>query len=121
MEQETRVAIAGGDLRATLDSADVPLHTLVHCRAGSVLRFGDRRSGARAYVACDGGIAVPPVLGSRATHVLSGLGGIEGRAARAGDRIPLGDPAARADPAPRRAGPDPRRSVATRARVFRGS
>ena len=91
MEQETRVAVAGGDLHATLDSADVPLHTPVRCRAGSVLRFGDRRSGARAYVAFDGGIAVPRVLGSRATHVLSGLGGFGGRALKAGDRVPLAD------------------------------
>ena len=103
MEQETRVAVAGGDLHATLDSADVPLHTPVRCRAGSVLRFGDRRSGARAYVAFDGGIAVPRVLGSRATHVLSGLGGFVGRALKAGDRVPLGDPESdvatlRADP-----------------------
>ena len=98
MEQETRVAVAGADLHATLDGADVPLYAPVRCRAGSVLRFGDRRSGARAYVAFDGGVAVPPVLGSRATHVLSGLGGIGGRALKAGDRVPLGDP--HADPAP---------------------
>ena len=51
MEQETRVAVAGADLHATLDGADVPLYVPVRCRAGSVLRFGDRRSGARAYVA----------------------------------------------------------------------
>jgi biotin-dependent carboxylase-like uncharacterized protein len=94
MEQETRVAVTGGDLQATLDSANVPMHAPVRCRRGSVLRFGDRRSGARAYVAFDGGIAVPPVLGSRATHVLSGLGGIEGRAVQAGDRIALGSPGA---------------------------
>ena len=90
IEQETRVAVAGGDLRATLDSVDVPLYAAVRCRSGSVLRFGDRRAGARAYVAFDGGIAVPPVLGSRATHVPSGLGGMDGRALKAGDRIPLG-------------------------------
>ena len=104
MEQETRVAVVGADLHVTLDGVDVPLGAAVRCRAGSVLRFGDRRSGARAYVAFDGGIAVPLVLGSRATHVRSGLGGIGGRALRAGDRVPLGDPekdcAARpADPA----------------------
>ena len=92
MEQETRVAVAGADLQVTLDGADMPLGAAVRCRAGSVLRFGDRRFGARAYVAFDGGIAVPLVLGSRATHVLSGLGGIGGRALKAGDRVPLGDP-----------------------------
>lgn len=96
MEQETRLVVAGGDLRATLDSADVPLHAPVQCRSGSVLRFGERRAGARAYVACDGGIAVPPVLGSRATHVLSGLGGVAGRAVKPGDCIPLGDRGVRA-------------------------
>ena len=58
--------------------------------SGSVLRFGDRRSGTRAYVAVDGGIDVPAVLGSRSTHVLSRLGGIAGRSLRAGDQVPLG-------------------------------
>lgn len=92
MAQETRIAVAGADLHVTLDGAVVPLHAPVRCRAGSVLRFGDRRFGARAYVAFDGGIAVPLVLGSRATHVVSGLGGIGGRALKAGDRVPLADP-----------------------------
>ena len=90
VEQETLVAVAGGDLGATLDQTAVPPHTPVRCASGSVLRFGGRRSGARAYVAFDGGVAVLPVFGSRATHVASGLGGVEGRAVRAGDRIPLG-------------------------------
>jgi allophanate hydrolase subunit 2 len=54
------------------------------------LRFGARRSGTRAYIAIDGGVDVPPVLGSRSTHVVSALGGIDGRALRAGDRVPLG-------------------------------
>jgi antagonist of KipI len=90
MEQETRVAVTGGDLRATLSGADVPLAAVVRCPKNSVLRFGDRRAGARAYVAFDGGIATEPVLGSRATDVTSGLGGIAGRAIQAGDRVPLG-------------------------------
>ena len=110
MEQETRVAVTGADLHATLDGADVPLYAPVRCCAGSVLRFGDRRFGARAYVAFDGGIAVPPVLGSRATHVLSGLGGIGGRALTAGDRVPLSDP--QADSTPHRVEPAVARSSA---------
>jgi antagonist of KipI len=91
IEQETTVAVAGADLRPTLDGADLPRDTPVRCGAGAVLRFGDRRSGARACIAFDGGIATAPVLGSRATHLLSALGGVEGRALKAGDRIPLGD------------------------------
>jgi KipI family sensor histidine kinase inhibitor len=91
LEQETTVAVGGAELQPTIDGSAVPLNAAVRCRAGSVLRFGTRRSGARAYVAFDGGIAVGPVLGSRATHLLSGLGGLDGRAARAGDRVPLGE------------------------------
>ena len=42
------------------------------------------------YMAFSGGIASPVVLGSRSTHLRSGLGGIEGRALRTGDILPLG-------------------------------
>jgi antagonist of KipI len=94
-EHRARIAIAGADLAPTLDGTPLSTTGIAECPAGSVLRFGDRRSGARAYVAIDGGIALPPVLGSRSTHVMSGLGGIGGRALRAGDRIPLGAAAPR--------------------------
>ncbi|MBI2189291.1 MAG: 5-oxoprolinase subunit PxpB [Acidobacteria bacterium] len=89
-EHDAWIAIAGADLQPSVDGRDAPVGTPVRCRAGSVLRFGGRRSGARAYVAIDGGFTVPRLLGSRATHLLSGLGGLEGRALRAGDRLPLG-------------------------------
>jgi KipI family sensor histidine kinase inhibitor len=93
-EQQTTVAVTGGDLSATLDGAPIPLGTPIRSRAGAVLRFGERRHGTRAYVACDGGIAVAPVLGSRSTHAVSAMGGLDGRAVRAGDRLPLGPAAA---------------------------
>lgn len=89
IEQETRVVVTGGDLRATVDGADVTLCAAVRCRAGSVLGFGERRAGSRAYIAFDGGIATTPVLSSRATHPVSGLGGLSGRALEAGDQLPL--------------------------------
>ena len=60
IEQETRVAIAGADLqrqhRWSVQRRSASRHAVV---AGSVLRFGERRSGTRAYVAFDGGIDVP--------------------------------------------------------------
>jgi antagonist of KipI len=57
-----------------------------------LVRFGSRQDGTRAYVAFDGGLAVPPTLESASTHVRAGLGGVAGRALRAGDGIPLGPP-----------------------------
>ena len=91
VEQQTTAAFTGADLGATLDGATVPRYAAVTCGSGSVIRFGARREGARAYVAFDGGMTSPQVLGSRATHALSGLGGVEGRPLRAGDRLPLGE------------------------------
>ncbi len=51
-----------------------------------------------AYLAVAGGIDVPPVLGSRSTYVRAALGGLEGRALRAGDRLPLARDAAPSGP-----------------------
>jgi len=106
MEQHTRLALAGADLRATLDGSEVPLHTTINCNAGSVLGFGERRSGARVYVAFDGGVALTAVLGSRATHLRSGLGGLHGRPLMRGDRIVIGQPSPVARFI-RTSGPDP--------------
>lgn len=97
-ESEATLAIAGADLGATCDGVPVPLETAVRVRSGAVLRFGERRAGARAYVAVDGGIDVPPVLGSRSTHAGIALGGFAGRPLTTGDRLPFGPPA---PPAPR--------------------
>jgi biotin-dependent carboxylase-like uncharacterized protein len=57
--------------------------------AGGVLEVGPALAGIRSYVAVGGGIAVPPVLGSRSTDLLSGLGPAP---LRDGDELPLGPP-----------------------------
>ena len=46
--------------------------------------------GAVRYVAVEGGLAVPEVLGGRGTLPVARLGGLEGRALRRGDVLPLG-------------------------------
>ena len=53
--------------------------------------FGERHRGTRAYLAVNGGIAVAPVLGSRATDIRSGLGGLDGRRLLKADRLQVGD------------------------------
>jgi antagonist of KipI len=90
VEAAAVVGLAGADLGVTIDDQLVKPGTPIACRAGTVVRFGGRVVGARAYVAFDGGIDTPRVLGSRSTHARSGLGGLDGRALRAGDRLPLG-------------------------------
>lgn len=58
-------------------------------RTGAELRLGPPASGLRTYVGVRGGIDVAPVLGSRATDVLAGLGP---EVVSAGDVLPVGAP-----------------------------
>jgi antagonist of KipI len=90
-DDERVVAIAGAEFEIALDGRPVPHLAPFVVASGSHLRFTHRRRGTRAYLAISGGCAVPPVLGSRATHVLSGMGGHSGRALKSGDVVPLGD------------------------------
>jgi antagonist of KipI len=88
----TRFAVAGADLGAVLERAElgawpVPHGASVLARAGNVLRFTGRQYGCRAYVALQGGIDVPAALGSRATDLQSAFGGLGGRALVRGDAI----------------------------------
>ena len=84
-------ALTGSDFGAALDGAEVPPWTSFEANPGQTLRLGPTRSGARCYLCMQGGIAVKPFLGSASTHLLSGLGGYQGRALRKGDVLKLGD------------------------------
>lgn len=62
--------------------------------AGAEIDLRRRTHALRGYVAVAGGIDVPRVLGSRATDVRTGFGGLHGRVLRGGDRLPMGKPCA---------------------------
>ncbi len=83
------VALAGADLEATIrdDGRRLRPGTTHLLRAGVTLAFATARDGARGYLALAGGIDVPVVLGARATAPVGGIGGLEGRPLREGDRI----------------------------------
>src|SRR5256714_14878801 len=88
--QSCVVAVTGSNFSPTVDDECVSLWTSIDVRAGQTLRLGPTRSGARAYLCIQGGIEVKPFLNSASTHVLSGLGGHEGRALRKGDTLKIG-------------------------------
>ena len=90
-EADHLIALTGADLSPTLDGRPAPLHRPLAVRAGTVLAFGPVRAGCRPYLAVAGGLAVPLVLGSRATYLRAALGGWHGRALRAGDELPVGE------------------------------
>jgi antagonist of KipI len=97
IEEPAVVALAGADLSFTLDGQALTPGQSRACRAGSILQGGVRRDGARAYLAFAGGLGIPPLLGSCATHAIARLGGVQGRRLETGDRIPL-HPATSATP-----------------------
>ena len=84
------IALAGSDFGAMQDGKPVELWTAFESGPGQALRLGPTRSGARCYLCVRGGIEVKLFLGSASTHILSGLGGHDGRALRKGDVLNIG-------------------------------
>lgn len=105
LPQPVRIAICGAPVQAYFEE-DGGARTLlgagrpVDLPAGT-LRLGPIRDGLRAWVAFAGGIDVPVVLGSRSTDLRGGFGGLQGRALRRGDELPLANPPALDCTAPR--------------------
>lgn len=92
------LALAGSDFGTTLAGRALPCWESRQAVPGSVLEIGATRGGARCYVCVSGGVLVAPVMGSASTHLLSGIGGFEGRALRRGDSLSIGEAAAAARP-----------------------
>jgi 5-oxoprolinase (ATP-hydrolysing) subunit C len=90
LDADATVAVCGAEAPVTLDNEPVALWESRPAGAGSELRIGvSPGPGFRIYIAISGGIDVPPLFGSRATYTMGALGGFEGRALGAGDRLPL--------------------------------
>ncbi len=84
------VAVVGADFGASVNGRSLEMWTAHSLPPGAKLDLGHTRNFARCYLAVAGGIQVEPFLGSASTHLLSGLGGHEGRAVRRGDVLWLG-------------------------------
>ena len=85
------VAVTGAPAPVVVDGRPAPLHAPLTLRPGAELALGLPRAGLRSYLAVRGGVAVRPVLGSRSTDTLSGLGPPP---LRAGAELDVGDLAA---------------------------
>lgn len=84
-------ALTGSDFGGTLDNLPLQPWASFEVQPGQTLRLGPTKSGARCYLCVRGGLEVRSFLGSASTHLLSGLGGHEGRALRKGDMLKIGD------------------------------
>lgn len=84
------LAVAGGDFQIALDGQALPASVVARLEPGAILRLRAGSAGVWCYLAIAGGIDLPRVLGSSATHTRTGMGGLDGRMLRAGDRLPVG-------------------------------
>ena len=89
-EQDVAFAFAGAKAHATLGGRVVAPCTTVYARAGDTLTFEQISGGRFLYVAINGGIDVPTILGSRSTYLPGRFGGYKGRTLKRGDALPLG-------------------------------
>ncbi|MHB8219391.1 MAG: 5-oxoprolinase subunit B/C family protein [Acidimicrobiales bacterium] len=98
----THVAVVGGGAVVTVDDREVAQGRVVPVTAGQRVAVRHLGSGLRTYVAWPGGVEVPPVMGSRSTDMLAGVGpgalvagdvlGAVDRAGPLGDRLAAGTP-----------------------------
>ncbi len=115
------VAIAGSAPAFTLDGGNatvqIPPFQGAIAKRGDVLRLGPPKNGALYYLAVAGGFDIRPVLGSMSTCRRAAFGGLDGRAFKTGDLLPL-TRAAASDK--RRFGLDIELAAPTNLRVMRG-
>jgi allophanate hydrolase len=87
-----RIALAGCGAAIEVRSGNpqaIPAGRSVRLVRGDVFRIGALADSACAYLAVEGGLDVPLVLGSVSTYVRGAMGGFEGRRLQKGDIVPL--------------------------------
>jgi antagonist of KipI len=85
------VAWCGGAVQLSLGTVAVPAGRAAVVAAGEEVSIAAPERGARAWLSISGGVDVPLVLGSRSTDLRAQFGGLNGRALRDGDVLPLGE------------------------------
>jgi biotin-dependent carboxylase-like uncharacterized protein len=87
VDRATSLAVTGARCEIHVGGRPAGWGAVLAVTAGTEVRVGPAIEGLRSYVAVAGGLDLDPVLGSRSTDLLSGLGPAP---LRAGDRLPVG-------------------------------
>ena len=85
-DKDTRIALTGAVMQASIDGTPIPHNTTQFLPAGAKLTIGGAKQGVFGYLAFAGGITTPTVMGSRATHLTAGIG----KRLETGDTLQLG-------------------------------
>lgn len=90
-QRDTVIAVTGADMQAKIDDQPIAMWESIAVKAGQTLSMAFAKVGARSYIAIAGGITTEPWLGARSTFHKAGVGGMEGRAIKAGQVVPVGE------------------------------
>ncbi|MEI6235416.1 MAG: urea carboxylase [Planctomycetota bacterium] len=87
---DATVALAGAEMKATLDGKPVAYYSPIDIKRGQTLKLGPISGpGFRTALAVRNGVDVPKYLNSRATFTLGNFGGHAGRCLRTGDVVAI--------------------------------
>jgi antagonist of KipI len=84
------IAITGAGCECKVGVDRAPSYTAVDLREGAVLQCGSMITGARCYLAVQGGFDIPLIMGSASTFVAAHFGGFQGRRLQGGDILQIG-------------------------------
>lgn len=97
LDEDRQIAVCGAVRDLSIDGSPVAAWQSHLLRAGQKLAIGAMPGAVWGYIAISGGLDTPPVLGARATHLRTAIGGLDGRVLRAGDHLSLGTPTCEPD------------------------
>jgi len=84
------VAVTGADIGITVNDRPVKEWQSIRLEKGDILSIQQAKQGCRAYLAVNGGIDVPKIMGSYSTYTAGRLGGFCGRILEKGDVLKTG-------------------------------
>jgi antagonist of KipI len=88
-EVDSIISICGADFSPRINKERISMNKPISVRSGDTLEFGQPLLGCRCYIAFKGGIQTEIVLNSRSTCIPAKFGGLDGRALRKGDILPI--------------------------------
>jgi antagonist of KipI len=88
-EEPATIAVAGAKCIVEIGGCYANCEQPIQVKENSLVKIGPMAFGSRAYLAVQGGIDVPLVMGSASTHLSAKFGGFEGRVLRRGDRLQI--------------------------------
>lgn len=83
--KDTAIALVGADMEVRVNGELYPVGRLIPLAKDDVVEMGQMTDGLRTYLAVSGGFTLDKELGSYSTHMRTAMGGMEGRALKAGD------------------------------------